>query len=134
VDHQAREPLPALPGKRRRLIEFDREPGRGPIAYWRERGASGLKDVVAGWRAAPRTSPGGQAHYSDLAIETALMVRLIFHQPLRHTEGLLGSLLELLGLELPVPDHTTISLRSANLTPVLWAALPDGLVHLVINR
>jgi hypothetical protein len=29
----------------------------------------------------------------------------VFHQPLRQTEGLVGSLLELMGLDLPVPDH-----------------------------
>jgi hypothetical protein len=37
------------------------------------------------------------------------MVRLVFHQPLRQTEGLLGSLLDLMGIDLPLPDHTTIS-------------------------
>src|SRR5690349_15860016 len=58
-------------------------------------------------------TPGGQARYSDVAIEAAVMVRLVFHQPLRQTEGLLGSLLELMGLDLPVPDHTTISRRAA---------------------
>ena len=41
------------------------------------------------------TTPGGQARYSDLAIETALILRAVFHQPLRQTEGLVGSLLEL---------------------------------------
>ncbi|MGR0188958.1 transposase [Azospirillum aestuarii] len=51
---------------------------------------------------------------------------------------MLGSLLELLGLELlgldlPVPDHTTLSRRSATLTPILRAALPDGPVHLVLD-
>ena len=61
------------------------------------------------------------------------MVRLVFHQPLRQTEGMLGSLLELMGLDLPVPDHTTISRRAARLTPVLRTALPDGPVTLVID-
>ncbi|WP_454017914.1 IS5 family transposase [Azospirillum sp. Marseille-Q6669] len=89
--------------------------------------------ALAGWRAAPRTIPGGQARYAGLAIETALLVRVVFHQPLRRTEGLLRSLLDLLGLDLPVPDHTTVSRRSAILTPILRAALPDGLVHLVLD-
>ncbi|MCW2239705.1 hypothetical protein M2351_004335 [Azospirillum canadense] len=43
------------------------------------------------------------------------MLRLAFGRPWRQTEGLLGSLLRLLGLDLPVPDHTTFSRRSANL-------------------
>ncbi len=61
------------------------------------------------------------------------MVRLVLHQPLRQTEGLLSSLLILLGVELPVPDHTTISRRAARLTPMLATALPSGPVTLVID-
>ena len=90
-------------------------------------------EAIAAWRAAPRTKPGGQARYPETAIETALMVRLVFHQLLRQTEGLLGSLLELVGIDLPVPDHTTISWRAARLTPVLRTLLPDGSVTLVID-
>jgi hypothetical protein len=44
------------------------------------------------------------------------MLRLAFGRPWRQTEGLLGSLMGLLGLGLPVPDHTTFSRRSANHT------------------
>lgn len=100
---------------------------RGSLTLWVS------DEAMAAWRAAPRMTPGGQARYSHTAIETALMVRLVFHQPLRQTEGLLGSLLELLGVDLPVPDHTTISRRAARLTPVLASALPDGPVTLVID-
>ena len=35
------------------------------------------------------------------------MLRLAFGRPWRQTEGLLGSIMVLLGLDLPVPDHTT---------------------------
>jgi hypothetical protein len=100
---------------------------RGSLTLWVSDAA------IAGWRAAARTTPGGQARYSSIAIETALMVRLVFHQPLRQTEGLLGSLLSLMDVDLPVPDHTTISRRAARLTPVLRSALPDGPVTLVID-
>jgi hypothetical protein len=100
---------------------------RGSLTFWVD------EDAIAGWRAALRTTPGGQAHYSDLAIETALLVRLVFHQPLRQTEGLLGPLLQLLGFDLPVPDHTTLSRRSVKLTPILRATLPDRPVHLVLD-
>jgi hypothetical protein len=61
------------------------------------------------------------------------MVRLVFHQPLCQTERLLGSLLELMGLDLPVPDHTTISRRAACLTPVLRTAPSNGPVTLMID-
>ena len=100
---------------------------RGSLTLWVS------EDVIADWRAAPRTTPGGQARYSDVAIEAAVMVRLVFHQPLRQTEGLLGSLLDLMGLDLPVPDHTTISRRAARLALVLPTTLPAGPVTLVID-
>ena len=54
---------------------------RGSLTIWFS------EEAVAAWRAAPRATPGGQARYSAVAIETALMVRLVFHQPLRQTEG-----------------------------------------------
>jgi hypothetical protein len=56
--------------------------------------------AIAAWRAAPRTTPGGQPSYSDLAIATALTLRAVFRLALRQTEGLIGSIIHLLGLEL----------------------------------
>jgi hypothetical protein len=55
---------------------------------------------------------GGQRVYSDLAIETAHTLRLVYKQPLRQTEGLLTSIIELLNLDLPIPDYTTLSRRA----------------------
>src|SRR4051812_10048199 len=74
---------------------------RGLLTVWFS------EEAVAAWRAVPRTTPGGQARYSDLAIETSLILRTVFHQPLRQTERLVSSLLGLMGLDLPVPDHST---------------------------
>src|SRR5205807_9203956 len=41
----------------------------------------------AAWRAEPRTTRGGQPHYSALAITTALTLRAVFRLALRQTEG-----------------------------------------------
>src|ERR671911_1328098 len=82
---------------------------RGSLTIWF------TEEAIAAWRAAPRTTPGGQARYSDLAVETSLILRAVFHQPLRQTEGLVSSLLGLMGLGLPVPDHTTFSRRARTL-------------------
>jgi hypothetical protein len=38
---------------------------------------------------------------------TALALRLVFHQPLRQTEGLLRSIGNVLELDIAIPDHTT---------------------------
>jgi hypothetical protein len=39
----------------------------------------------------------------------------VFRLAYRQTEGLIGSIMRLLGLDLPVPDHTTLSRRAATL-------------------
>src|ERR671911_1548391 len=73
---------------------------RGDLTLWLDEAA------IAGWQAPRRTTPGGQALYSDLAIELVLILRLVFHLALRQAEGFASSVLRLLGLDLPVPDHT----------------------------
>src|SRR3954467_11878034 len=100
---------------------------RGSLTIWF------TDEAVAAWRAAPRTTPGGQARYSDLAVEAALILRTVFHQPLRQTEGLVGSLLELMGLDLPVPDHSTLSRRSRTLAVAPQARMASGPVHLLVD-
>ena len=82
---------------------------RGSLTVWF------TDEAVAAWRAEPRTTRGGQPWYSPLAIITALTLRAVFRLGLRQTEGLIGSILRLLGLGLAVPDHTTLSRRAATL-------------------
>jgi len=50
---------------------------RGSLTVWF------TDEAIAAWNAAPRTTPGGQPHYSDLAITTALTFRAVFHLALR---------------------------------------------------
>ncbi len=76
---------------------------RGSLTVW-------LTDAaIAAWKAEPRTTRGGQSRYSGLAIATALTVRAVFRLALRQAEGLIGSIIAPLGLDLAVPDHTTLS-------------------------
>jgi Transposase DDE domain len=79
---------------------------RGSLTVWF------TDEAIAAWRAVPRTTPGGQPHYSDLAITTALTLRAVFRLALQQTEGLICSILQLLGLDLPVPDHSTLGRRA----------------------
>ena len=98
---------------------------RHRVANWAEHDASLRQrgslmvwfsdEAVAAWWAAPRTTRGGQPWYSALAVLTALTLRAVFRLGLRQTEGLIGSILRLLGLDLAVPDHTTLSRRAATL-------------------
>ena len=82
---------------------------RGSLTIWF------TDEAIAAWRAEPRTTRGGQRHYSALAITTALTLRTVFRLPLRQTEGLIGSVILLLGLDLAVPDHSTLSRRAETL-------------------
>jgi hypothetical protein len=82
---------------------------RGSLTVWF------TDEAVAAWAAAPRTTRGGQPSYSPLAILTALTLRAVFRLAYRQAEGLISSIIGLLGLTLRVPDHTTLSRRSATL-------------------
>ena len=82
---------------------------RGSLTVWF------TDEAVAAWAAEPRTTRGGQPWYSPLAILTALTLRAVFRLAYRQAEGLIGSIVGLLGLSLPVPDHTTLSRRAATL-------------------
>jgi hypothetical protein len=82
---------------------------RGSLTVWF------TAEAMEAWKAEPRTGRGGQPRYSDLAIATALTLRAVFRLALRQTEGLIGSVLQLLGLDLPVPDHSTQSRRAETL-------------------
>ena len=79
---------------------------RGSLTLWM------TAEALSQWQAPKRTTRGGQPRYSDLAIETALTLGVVFGLRLRQTEGLLASVLGLMELDLAVPDHTTLSRRA----------------------
>jgi hypothetical protein len=121
-----------IPKQRRRITnwaEYDAAlRQRGSLTVWFTEAA------IAAWHAEPRTTPGGQPHYSSLAITTALTLKAVFRLALRQTEGLIGSLLQLLGLDLPVPDHTTLSRRAESLeVPRPRSDSNAGPVHLLVD-
>jgi len=89
--------------------------------------------AIAAWKAAPRTTPGGQALYSDLAVGTALTLRAVFHLALRQTQGLISSILQLLGLDLPVPDFSTLSRRAQSLELPAQPRATGGAIHLLVD-
>ncbi len=67
---------------------------RGSLTAWF------TDEAVEAWAAEPRTTRGRQSWYSPLAILTALTLRAVFHLAFRQTEGLIGSVIGLLGLAL----------------------------------
>jgi len=103
---------------------------RGSLTVWF------TDEAIAGWLAAPRTTRGGQPRHSPPVILTALTLRAVFRLALRQTEGLIGSIIDLLGLTLAVPDHSTLSRRAATLEVLLpqSSARVDGRpMHLLVD-
>jgi Transposase DDE domain len=91
-------------------------------------------EAIGAWRAEPRTGRGGQPRYSALAIATALTLRAVFRLALRRTEGLTGSIIALLGLDLVVPDHSKLSRRAATLqVPRPRSGCGSGPMHLLVD-
>ena len=100
---------------------------RGSLTVWVTPAA------LHSWKPRKSGRRGGQRRYSDTSIELALQLRLVFNLPWRQTEGLLGSLFTMLGLELDVPDHTTLSRRSRSLRIRPRAQPGRGPIHLVVD-
>ena len=91
-------------------------------------------DALDAWRAPASGKPGGQRTYADIAIEAALTIRMVFHLPLRQTEGFLRCLAELFEVDLPVPDHTTLSRRLKKLHDLRFRRLAtDQPIHILID-
>ena len=101
---------------------------RGDLTVWLS------DDALESWRAPASGKPGGQRTYADIAIEAALTIRMVFNLPLRQTEGFLRALAELLKIDLPIPDHTTLSRRLKTLRVFGVGRLrTDRPIHLLID-
>jgi Transposase DDE domain len=99
---------------------------RGSLTLWVDPAALGV------WRYQGPTQQGAQFEYSDSAIECLLTLRSVYHLTLRATEGFATSLVELMGLDLPVPDYSTLCRRAKT----LCISLPKkatGPLHLVLD-
>jgi hypothetical protein len=86
---------------------------RGSLTVWL------TEEAIAGWRAPATGKRGGQPVYSDLAIETGLALRLVLRLGLRQIEGTLGSIAQLLDVDIRIPDHTTFQSSYG------WPGAPD---------
>jgi len=84
---------------------------RGSLCIWLD------EEVIQQWYSKRSVKmPGRPRTYSDLTIQAALIIRSVFHLPLRATQGLLESLLGSMGLDLDCPDYTTLCRRQMNLS------------------
>jgi len=101
--------------------------GRGDLRLWI------ADDALAAWAVPRRRTRGGQARFSDLAIETLLVLASVFRLPLRQAEGFMRSILAVMGLELPKLDHTTLARRRRGVPVEMNAPGRQGPVDLVLD-
>ena len=101
---------------------------RGSLTLWIS------PSVIKTWKAKSSKSRGRQHQFSDQAIQTILSLRLVFHRPLRQTEGFIASIFQLMKLSLPVPDHTTLSRRGRTLKPKISVQQKSNQpLHLIVD-
>ena len=85
---------------------------RGDVELWFN------EEVLSQWTYPAATGRRGRPRvYSDLAMQCLFALRLLYHLPLRATQGLFQSLMRLLGCPLAVPDYSTLCRRQARLNP-----------------
>ena len=101
---------------------------RGDVTIWLS------EDAIAAWIPPKNGLRGGQRRYSNLAIRTALTLRVVFGLPLRQTEGFLDSLLSLMSRDLKAPDHTTLSRRNQIVVGPPLTRAHDGPIDLSGSR
>jgi transposase len=101
---------------------------RGSLTFWLD------EAVLESWyNETPIGKRGASKDYSDLAIITFVTMKSVYHQAGRQTQGLLESLFLLMGIDLDVPDHSTVSRRMGKLEIVLPVVPKSESVHLVVD-
>jgi IS5 family transposase len=101
---------------------------RGSLTFWID------EAVIVGWINAQKSGRrGASKHYSDGAIALMATVQALFNLPGRQTEGFLESLFGLMGIDLPVPDHSTLSRRIGKVEVEMPVAPSQGGIHVVVD-
>lgn len=101
---------------------------RGSISLWLD------PHSIARWLTTnPAPGPGRPQLYSDAAIECALLIREVYHLPLRQTQGLISSLFLLLEIDLPVPHYSTLCRRARHLNILLSSVSSQQPLHILID-
>ena len=101
---------------------------RGSLTLWVS------DEVITAWRNSEITGkPGRPRTYSDTAVLSMATLKEVYHLPLRATQGLMRSIMQLLGLDLPVMDYSQLSRRCALLEVVLPRHQNNEPLHMVVD-
>lgn len=101
---------------------------RGDITVWFDQEA-----ITQRWTPEPTGKRGAPWRYSDGAIQTLLVLKHVFHLPYRSLEGFGRSLMRLMGLDLPIPDHSHLSRRARTLVVQIPRRDRTGPIHVVVD-
>jgi len=82
---------------------------RGSITFWM---SDGFEKT---WIYTGEKQRGSQFDYTDQSILVMLTVKEVFHLTNRGAEGFVRSLFQMMKIDLPVPDHSTLSKRGKDL-------------------
>jgi hypothetical protein len=94
---------------------------RGSITFWFD------EDSIEKWYSTEQADgPGRPNTYSDQAIRCGLMIKAVFRIALRALQGLVQSLIKILGLDLECPHYSVFSRRAKGLQIPLRKLLKPG--------
>ena len=109
--------------------EYDRAlVQRGSLTVWFDEAY-----VRDHWTPAGTGQRGAPWVYSDLAIQLLLVLKAVFHLPYRGLEGFARSLMLLMELTLPIPDHSHLSRRAKTLQVAIPRRAPQEPLHVVVD-
>jgi len=101
---------------------------RGSLTLWLS------EDVLSAWRTTMRSGKRGHPQeYSETAMLTMATVQEIYQLGVRQTQGLLGSIAEVVGLPIAVPHYSTLSRRRAALEIELPRTRGQEALHVVVD-
>ena len=100
---------------------------RGGITFWID------ETALTTWRNTQASScPGAPRIYSDTAIQCVVVVKSVYHLSRRAAQGFVPSVINLMRLDLPVPNYSTICRRQDTLRVPLSSSSSSRPRHIVI--
>jgi hypothetical protein len=92
------------------------------------------QQAIDSWLNHSKTGNRGRTRtYADTCIMSMLLLKAVYHLPQRSTQGLVASLMELMGLDLPVPHHCILSRRSRGLEVELPRQSSKKAIYVVVD-
>jgi transposase len=101
---------------------------RGSLTFWID------EAVLSGWVEPELSGKRGESrYYSDVAIATMATIKSVYGLAGRQCQGFLASIFALMGLDVAVPDHSTLSRRLGQLSVSLPVVDKATARHVVVD-